>query len=145
MIAVTIGVGDKWREIAECSTDSVRERTGLETRVLGEEAMAKYGFVQPHWLKFRLFEEFPEAETILYFDADTIFLQEWDPRVFARRSEFICVRDRDEYENIRSESRLIDVPANMYFNGGFFIANRTHHAALLHKAEHDLPEFRGAS
>jgi lipopolysaccharide biosynthesis glycosyltransferase len=141
MLAVTIGVGEKWRGLAELAAECVRLRTGLEARVIGEEAMARYGFSQPHWLKFRLFEEFPEVETILYFDADTIFLAEWDPRVLAGRSEFICVRDRADDENIRREARDIDLPADMYFNSGFFIANRTHHAALLRKAEHDVAQY----
>ena len=140
-LAVTIGVGPVWRRMAELAAESVRRRTGLETRVLGEEAMAQSHVSSPHFLKLRLFELFPEAEHILYFDADTIFLQQWDPRVFAGRGEFICVRDRADEENVRREAQLASLPSNMYFNSGFFIANRTHHAAMLHKAEHDILEL----
>lgn len=142
MVAVTIGVGAKWRKIAELAAESVRERTGLETRIMGDEAMTRYRLGTAHFLKFRLFEEFPDADDILYFDADTIFLQQWDPRVFAGHDELICVRDRDDDETVRKECKLIELPANMYFNSGFFIVNREHHARMLHKAEHDVPEYQ---
>ena len=143
-LAVTIGVGPVWRRMAELAAESVRRRTGLETRVLGEEAMARCRVRSPHFLKLRLFELFPEAEHILYFDADMIFLQQWDPRVFAGRGEFICVLDRAEDEDIRREAHMVDLPADMFFHSGLFIANRTHHAAMLHKAEHDTPEYETA-
>jgi hypothetical protein len=140
-LAVTIGVGPVWRLIAELAAESVRGRTGLETRILGEEDMARCRVRTPHFLKMRLFELFPEAEHILYFDADMIFLQQWDPRVLAGRGEFICVRDRADEANVRREAQLSSLPSNMYFNSGLFIANRTHHAAMLRKAEHDIPEL----
>lgn len=131
-LAVTIGVGPVWRVMAELAAESVRRRTGLETRILGEEAMARCRMSSPHFLKMRLFEEFPEAEHILYFDADMIFLQQWDPRVFAGRGEFICVRDRADDGNVQGEAQLAELPEDMYFNSGLFLANRTHHAAMLH-------------
>jgi hypothetical protein len=46
----------------------------------------------PALSELRLFDEYPEAENILFFDADTIFLQEWNPRVYADRREVVCVR-----------------------------------------------------
>ena len=122
-LAVTIGVGPVWRLMAELVSESVRRRTGLETRILGEEAMAQCRVSSPHFLKLRLFELLPEAEHILYFDADTIFLQQWDPRIFAGRGEFICVLDRAEDEAIRREAHMVDLPADMYFHAGLFIAN----------------------
>ena len=140
-LAVTIGVGPVWRVMAELAAESVRRRTGLETRILGEEAMVRCRVRSPHFLKMRLFEEFPEAEHILYSDADTIFLQQWDPRVFAGRGEFICVRERADDGNVQREAQLAALPADMYFHAGLFLVNRTHHAAMLHKAEHDIPEF----
>ena len=89
MLAVTIGVGGKWTKLAELAAESVRAQTGLPTRILGDAEMQRSGLATPHFLKFRLFDACPDADDLLYFDADTIFLQRWDPRVFAGRGEFV--------------------------------------------------------
>src|SRR5207253_2006653 len=110
------------------AAESVRRRTGLETRILGDEAFARHGVKVPHLLKFKLFDEFPDAETILFFDADTIFLQEWNPRIYAGREELVAVGDRWDHGVVRKEARMIGLDPREYFNSGFFIINRRHHA-----------------
>ena len=143
MLAVTIGVGKKWRKLAALAAESVRAQTGLETRILGDDTLARFRLTDPQHLKFRLFDACPDADDLLYFDADTIFLQRWDPRVFAGRGEFICVRDREDEENIRREAQLAALPASMYFNSGFFIAHRAHHARCCAKPSTTEPSPRG--
>ena len=140
-LAVTIGVGPVWRLMAELAAESVRRRTGLETRILGEEAMRKYEAKAPIYLKSRLFEEFPEAEHILYFDADMVFCQEWDPREFAGRRELVCVRDRWDHGVVQRDAGFIGFRPDEYFNAGFFLANRTHHAVLLERSRWEQERY----
>jgi len=140
-LAVTIGVGPVWRSMAELAAESVRRRTGLETRILDEEAMGKYQAKAPIYLKSRLFEEFPEAEHILFFDADMVFCQEWDPREFAGRPELVCVRDRADYDVVQRDADLIGFRPEEYFNAGFFLANRTHHAVLFERSRWEQDRY----
>lgn len=134
MIAVTIGVGPRFAPLAEMAAASCAARTGLPVSILGEEAMAKHGAKTPSGLKFKLFDAFPDAATILYFDADLIFLQSWDARQWAGADEFICVRDLSDMDWIISDARSIGIPPRDYFNSGLFIVNRTRHAAMLRLA-----------
>ena len=136
MIAVTIGIGEKWELLARLAAESCRESTGLETFILGEEAMRRYGYTTPHHLKYKLFHEFPDADSILYFDADTIFLQPFEARAFIDRPVFPCVRDLYESEAVvREEAGSLRLPPENYFNSGFFIVQRAFHATFLEKAQ----------
>jgi hypothetical protein len=135
VLAVTVGVGPRWRELAGWAAEAVEARTGLQTRVLGEEEMRRFGLRVPHRLKFKLYEACPEAEAILYFDADTIFLREWDPREWVGRWEVVCVQDRASEGCVQDEARRAGVATGAYFNSGLFLINRTHHAAMLARAE----------
>jgi len=135
MIAVTIGVGEKYELLATLAADSCRQRTGLEVHILGPEAALRHGVQHPHHLKFRMFEEFPEVENILYFDADTIFLKQFDPRAYANLPELVCVGDLWDRGWVIQDARRVGIPPKEYFNSGFFILNRTHHRKLLERAE----------
>ena len=140
-LAVTIGVGPVWHRLAELAAESVGLRTGLETRIMGEEAMRKYEAKAPIYLQSRLFEEFREAEHILYFDADMVFCQEWDPREFAGRRELVCVQDRWDYDVVRRDAGFIGFRPEEYFNAGFFIASRTHHAVWLERSRWEQERY----
>lgn len=136
MIAVTIGVGRKWKILAELAAKSCRENTGLETYILDEDAMVRYGFSTPHHLKYKLFHEFPDADSILYFDADVVFLQSFPAHAFLGRKEFVCVRDRYESsESVNHEARMLGLRPEEYFNSGFFIVHRAVHEIFLEKAQ----------
>ena len=136
MIAVTIGVGENFAPLAQLAAESCATRTGLPVAILGAEAMEKYGLQKPHHLKFKLFDEFPDAETILYFDSDIIFLRAFDPRPFENLEAFICVRDLWDTSWIISDARRLGLAPREYFNSGFFIAHRARHAAMLRLAGH---------
>lgn len=135
MIAVTIGVGATFRHLAELSAESCREQTGLPAFIMDDDAQRRHGVAKPHHLKFRLFEEFPDAETILYFDADTIFFRRFDPTAWRDRAEFVCTRDLWKEPWIIEDARTLGLAPEEYFNSGFFILNRSRHATLLALAE----------
>lgn len=134
-IAVTIACGETYEFMAKFSAEACRRHTGLETHILGVEALQRHGFELASYLKVRLFDEFPDAETILYFDADAIFLQAFDPAEYEGRKEWIGVGDHWDRSWIVEDSARIGIPPREYFNAGFYIANRTHHAGLFREAE----------
>ncbi len=131
MIAVTIGCGRRYSILADFAAARVRAMTGLETHIIGDDSLRRWGLSKPHQLKLRLFHEFPEAESILYFDADLLFLQRWNPNVFANSPEIICVSDLWNASWIRADAGRLGVPVRNYFNSGFFIVSARHHASWL--------------
>jgi hypothetical protein len=139
MIAVTIGVGAMYGEMARLAARRVQAATGLPVRILGEAELGshvderhrrRWGAVACNCLKFALFDLIPDDD-ILYFDADLVFLRPWDPRPFAGSRELLCVRDQWFLDFIQVEAACAGVAADDYFNFGFFIASRAHHAAAL--------------
>ena len=142
MIAVTIGVGPKFAPLAEMAAASCASRTGLPVEIMGDAAMTKYAAKTPLHLKFKLFEEFPHAETILFFDADVVFARPWDAREWAGAEEFICVRDLWDKGWIVSDAEDIGIPPRDYFNAGIFIVNRTRHLPMLRLAAKLCGRFR---
>ena len=142
MIAVTIGCGERYGPLAELTASRVRAMTGLETRILGIDAMRRWNVPKPHYLKMRLFREFPEADSILYFDADLIYLRRWDPRVFEGRKEIACVGDLPNSGLILQDADVTGVPIREYFNSGFFIVNREYHAEWLERSYLEIGAIR---
>ena len=125
--------------MAELAAKSCHRHTGLETYILGEDAVRRHGVAGPHFLKFKLFEEFPNAETILFFDADTIFLRAFDPALLAERPEWTCVCEPENSPWITEDAVRAGIATEEYFNSGFFIAHRRHHTGLLAEAERIAP------
>lgn len=143
MLAVTIGVGPVYGDMARHAAARVRALTGLETTILGDAELArcvprsvveKGGPMSAAALKFMVFELFPEEEDILYFDSDLMFLRPWSPQRFAGSTALVVVRDLWFLDHVRHESALAEIPEDVYFNFGLFIANRSHHAALFGQA-----------
>lgn len=132
MLAVTIGVGS-YAEMARYAARAVQQNTGLSTFVIGDEQFARSGLAKPHYLKFRLFD-LVDADQVLYFDADQVCLNPWNPRVFADPEMFVAVRDRLG-PVIRSDAEFARVRAEDYFNSGLFIMSRERHLPLLRGAE----------
>lgn len=131
-VAVTIGTGP-FATVAHLAAKELRALTGLDTVILGDEAFAESGLADPSLLKFRLFE-LVQAEHLLYFDADMVCLESWDPRQFFGSRSIAAVRDRVRDEVVR-ESKEWGVPLDEYFNAGFFIASAAHHKPWLRLAE----------
>ena len=130
-IAVTIGVGEKYQLLARLAAESCQRQTGLETVILGEEDMLAEQFTRSHFLKFSLFDRFPDVENILFFDADTLFLRRFDPWVFEACESVVAVRDHENADWIKADAKRAGIAASEYFNSGFFIVNRTHHSKML--------------
>jgi ADP-heptose:LPS heptosyltransferase len=131
-LAVTIGVG-AYANLARLAAREVELRTGLPTLVLGDSEFAASGLEHPAFLKFRLFD-LTDADNILFFDADMVALDNWDPTQFFGHAAIACVRER-MISIIREESQSWNIPPEEHFNTGVLILNREHHAPLLRQAE----------
>jgi len=141
VIAVTIGIGDIFRYLAELAAATCRGRTGLATYILGAGDMLSAGCNKPHELKFALFELFPRAQYILYFDADTIFLEDWNVPVEQAAESFFCVRDFADDPSVIAESLRIGINPKSYFNSGLFLLSRSAHRDMLTLAGRLSREF----
>jgi hypothetical protein len=131
-VAVTIGVGP-YAHLAQLAARELGARTGLRTVVLGDREFEGSGFEWPHYLKFRLFDLI-DAENLLYFDADIVCLEAWDPRAYFGSPAVVAVRE-GMVEVVRRESAEWGVPSEEHFNSGMMILNRRHHLQLLNHAE----------
>jgi hypothetical protein len=77
MIGVTIGIGEGWTALARATARRMSDTTGLRCVVLEEEKDS--GVCHPSWLKCLIHRIFPDEDSFLYFDADILPLQVWDP------------------------------------------------------------------
>jgi hypothetical protein len=134
MIAVTIGVG-KYAEMALHAAAAVRRHTGLETIIIGDGQLRSSGLTAPHHLKFRLFD-LVDADQLMYFDADLVALNSWDPKSAADPEAIVAVRDRID-SSIQGDAERAGVRFEEYFNSGLFMISRRHHHAWLRAAEQD--------
>jgi ADP-heptose:LPS heptosyltransferase len=135
-VAVTIGTGP-FESMAPLAAREVRALTGLETVVLGAKEFAASGLSHPSLLKFRIFDLI-RADNVLYFDADMVCLERWDPRRYFGDRAIIAVRER-MLDTIRQEASDWGMPAEEYFNAGMFIASAAHHRPWLRLAESLYP------
>jgi hypothetical protein len=132
-VAVTIGVGE-YAEMAGLAAREMGARTGLRTVVLGGREFAASGLDHPAFLKFRVFD-LVEAENVLYFDADTVCLADWDPGPLLDGGPAIaCVRERMVPLVLEESARWGVAPAE-HFNTGLFVINRRNHETWLRRAE----------
>ena len=130
MIAVTIGVG-RCASLAIEAANHCRRFTGLDVLILNEVHQRRYRVKEPHHVKFHLFDILPDADRLLYFDADLWFVAPWEPATFPSLS---AVRDNELYEGMRRECDRFGLAADTYFNSGLLIIDRQH-AEVLRTAE----------
>src|SRR5438270_686014 len=74
MIAVTIGIGEAYKKLAEHAAQAVHEMTGLKTLILDDQHFTRSGLPHPHHLKLRLFD-LVNDDTIMFFDSDMDFFE----------------------------------------------------------------------
>lgn len=132
-IAVTIGVEAKHAQLAQWSAQKIQQFLNLETQIVGGEYLHYAVPNLPHpkniWsLKFSLFDIFPDADRIMYFDCD------WRPvRAFnlddycADPGQLYFVPDRGEYsDHVVKLAARYGLQPHEYFNAGWFVAHRQH-------------------
>jgi hypothetical protein len=139
MIAVTIGIG-RCAPLAIEAANRCRRFTDLDVVILNQAHQRRYRVAEPHHLKFHLFDILPDADRLLYFDADLWFVWAWNPRAFPSLS---AVRDNELYEGMRRECQRFGLPADRYFNSGLLIIDRQHAAVLSTAGQ--LRHHRGKS
>lgn len=122
MIGVMLGLGS-YRDTARLSAARAERMTGLEFTVIEHPPKDFPPDEFPGYVKLGLFD-LVDAERVLYLDADTAVLREWDLAPLSDRDEFVCVRD--EFIGLYPKYDA-DIPRSRYFNTGMFVANRTSH------------------
>lgn len=124
MLGVTIGVGERFARMAGLAAREFTRRTGVRVAVLGEREMEAAGLETAHLLKLELFRLFPKARAITYFDADMVFLEEFDPADLIGDDGFAAVRDLSRENWIVEDAARAGIRPQNYFNSGFFIIAR---------------------
>ena len=116
MIAVTIGVGDKYREMAELAAASVRRHTGLQPVIITETP----GEPVPARWKLRLLDLYPD-QTVLYFDGDARLLRPWNVAVFEGTPWPVVCQDWSSGART-ADCKAFRIDPDRYFASGFWIA-----------------------
>jgi len=142
MIGITIGVGEKYKFYAEKAAEAFSENTGMPVVIIGDDYLDKYAEEMSKqviyhsqeraaYLKYNIFDAFPEENSFVYFDCDWTCVSKWDPLEFDNQKEFICVRDRIHYGEVRRQAKVLGMEPDNYFNSGFFIVNRENHKDIF--------------
>ncbi len=134
MIGVTIGSGKVFGKMAELAARNFTSCTGLPAHVIGKAEQLLLGLERPHDLKFELFNLFPGEDAIAFFDADLIWLSDFEPREHFGDDGFAAVRDLFNTDWILCDSARAGVRPQNYFNSGFFLIDRTR-ASILDEAK----------
>ena len=126
MIGITIA-SSEFEELAVKACKRFRQHTGIKkTIIVSTENEKNYAE------KLKIYELLQRGETMAYFDADLWFIRDADLSVFENRREFIACWDpgcKPEYSENHFPYRdavTFGIPAEKYFNGGFFVFNERH-------------------
>jgi len=123
MLAITIADSVAYRRMAELAAASVRDHTGLETRIVEPAAGVPAAVA-----KLLLLQDWPD-QTIVYFDADTRLVADWDLRPFDQRPYFAAVPDLLS-DALTADCKRFKLDPVRYVNSGVWIANQRHAAAF---------------
>ncbi len=133
---VMIGVGE-YARLTRTTAKAFTDRTGLPVKVLGDREYEESGLDYPHRLKFRMFD-LVDATSILYVDADILYINDWDPMELIARNgveNFQAVRDWWFTKHIGRECERFNIPPDEYFNSGWMYLTRQHRH-MLERAEY---------
>lgn len=133
MLAVTIGVGAYYGQLAKLAGKAMEEKTGLKTVVLDDEHFTASGLPAPHHLKLRMFD-LVNADSIVYFDADMACLKPWKPDRFTDSEAVVAVAESARPLHVHTAQDW-GIPVAEYFNAGLMILNRRHHQDWLRETE----------
>ena len=126
MLGITVGIGPGWKECAERAAKAMSRHTGLECLV-----MDKYPsgpgipeIVHPYWVKLWV-QTFAPNEDILFFDADMVCQQDWNPQELLEGCDFAWVpelgRKPPISPQIIGECKSYGLDPDRYGNSGMFI------------------------
>ena len=119
-LALTIGIGGGWREVAERAAVRMTEATGLPAQVVSSCQFLPPEW-NPSWAKCWAFDLVPaDVERLLIFDADIWAVApftEWDT------DQPLAVVRHVATKPVRTERTLYGLPD--YWNGGLFVIRRS--------------------
>ena len=92
MVGVTIGVFPEYEALAKFSANCFQQMTGLRTVVLDTKLYQSSELPHPAALKMKVFD-FVSDDQIVYFDADWICINRWNPIKLAEESRLACCSD----------------------------------------------------
>lgn len=133
MVGITIGTGEYYSRLAKLAARAVEEKTGVKTIIISDEHFAASGLLAPHHLKLRLFD-FVDDDFVMYFDADMVCLNSWNPEKLARKDAVVAVAESARPLHVRTAQDW-DIPLGEYFNAGLLILNRQCHRGWLRETE----------
>jgi hypothetical protein len=126
MLAVTIGIGPGWTDLAHATAARVRSMTGLPTAVIEADPL---GCAHPSWLKCHIPRIFPDHDSFLVFDADLLPVRPWDPvSLFETLGRpFMAVPEPPDHPELVEECAAWHIPhPGVYINAGLLIYGREH-------------------
>lgn len=125
MIGVTIATG-KYLPYGQQAAETMQAHTGLTCHVCSEVPAGRH----PSYHRLWLWDWVPEdVDAVLYFDADTYCVRDWDPREMAATGDFWARRDLPNPKMPR-ECQQHGIDSERYFNSGVFVARRAHRPAF---------------
>ena len=131
-LAVTIGIGEPYREYAEEAARWVRNHLDLATFIVTDEhlqwALDESSRKRRVWsIKFSLFEIIPAHwERIMYFDADWRPVRDWDvDTLFPDFEQIHVAPDRNHLAVVKSLERAYGLAPGNYFNSGWMLIPRS--------------------
>lgn len=114
-----------WQKYSEWTCDFVRKNLNIDPIIL-DNNYYHYGTGDNYFdkitsIKLRLFEIFPKADRIFYFDSDWRPVRSFNLNDYCpTKTGLYFVEDRPCCEELRIKYNM----KNAYFNSGFFIADR---------------------
>lgn len=124
-VGVTIGSGDPFERMARLASQRFTACTGLPAVILGNADRERLHLHKPHHLKFELFRLVPDAEEIVFFDADVIFCSPFDVQELRSPHGFSAVLDFVDASWIVRDAERAGIPSTSYFNSGLFWIHRS--------------------
>ncbi len=124
LLGLTIGCGERFGRMAALAAREFTRRTGVAARVLGEAEQHAAGVARPHHLKFDLFRFAGDVDAVVFFDADLVFLEPFDPASLVGRGAISAAADLADAPWIIDDAWRAGVRPDDYFNSGLLVVHR---------------------
>lgn len=155
-VAVTIGIDmgpyeddtpmwyrTAYRRLAAWSCGHVEQNLQIETRIVGKEYLhLGVGRFPASTVKLALFDIFPDIDRLIFFDADWRPVRKFNLFDYCPDPEKLYfTKERQPAKMIHDLEDKYGLERNRYFNGGFFVATRKHHAHLFRRAKENYHKY----